>query len=129
MLPLAVEAIADIMVKHDSTAVSQIHLDYIQRPLHRRGTLTFERGWLTYDLIGQEVIARRNCDAAPVTVWSNPDYDLNESYVQMLELFLRYGREGRVRHAFDAWRATEDIAVVDAARLSSAEMRFMKVER
>ena len=49
-LPVEVDTVADLMIRHDSGSVSQIHLDYIQRPFQRSGTISGEKGWIRYDL-------------------------------------------------------------------------------
>ncbi|MFC2036473.1 cytidylyltransferase domain-containing protein [Chloroflexota bacterium] len=114
-LPLEVDAIADMMVEHSSTAVSQIHLDFVQRLPHRCGIVSCERGWISYDLVRPKVVVQLEEDPAPRTVWQDPDCDTNQLYMDEMRTFLRYVREGRMRHEFDAWRATHSLAVVDAA--------------
>jgi hypothetical protein len=42
-----------------------------------------------------------------------------------METFLNYVREGRVRHEYDAWRATESLAVVVAALESANTNSFV----
>src|SRR6185503_10124832 len=46
LLRLDVDTIADMMVEHAGGAISQIHLDLIQRPAHRSGMISCERGWI-----------------------------------------------------------------------------------
>jgi len=105
-LPVDVEVIADVMIKHSSNAVSQIHLDMIQRPAHRRGVISCERGSISYNLLS-----------------ADPDYDVNDSYVEEMETFLNCVREGKVRHEHDAFRATQSLAIatsaLEAARTNS----------
>ena len=67
-LPLEVDVIADLMSRHASGAVSQIHLDYLQRPTHRCGTIACTAGWIHYDLINPQVTAQSSADKAPA--WS-----------------------------------------------------------
>src|SRR5262249_6017723 len=57
-LDLEVDSIADFTIHHLNGAVSQIHLDLIQRPAQRRGVLSFERGWIDYNLIDNKVNGR-----------------------------------------------------------------------
>ncbi|HJZ80471.1 MAG TPA: hypothetical protein VKD91_08995, partial [Pyrinomonadaceae bacterium] len=47
-------------------------------------------------------------------LWSEPGFDPNESYLAELGTFLNYVREGRVRHAYDAWEAAHSLAAVVA---------------
>jgi predicted dehydrogenase len=51
-------------------------------------------------------------DAAPRLLWQAQDYDTNQPYLDEMQTFLRYVREGRVHHAFDAWQATRSLEVV-----------------
>jgi spore coat polysaccharide biosynthesis protein SpsF (cytidylyltransferase family)/predicted dehydrogenase len=111
-LPLDVEVIADIMLQHTSGAVSQLHLDYIQQPTHRSGVLSCERGWLRYDLLAPSMTIQTADDAAPRLLWQAQDYDTNQPYLDEMQTFLCYVREGRVHHAFDAWQATRSLEVV-----------------
>jgi len=119
LLPLDVDVIADMMVQHTSGAVSQIHLDYIQRPLHRCGVISCERGWISYDLVLPKVVVRFEDELAPHVAWEGPDYDANQPYIDEMRTFLRYVSEGRVRNEFDVWQATRSLAVVDAAFASA----------
>ena len=109
-LSLDVDTVADIMIHHDKNAVSQVHLDYIQRPASRFGTLAFEQGNLRYDLM------------------ENKGYDTDLMYQEQLRLFLRYVAEGRMRHDLDLAHALEDLMVVEAAFASSNTGRIMEIE-
>ena len=98
-LPVDVEVIADVMINHSSNAVSQIHLDMIQRPANRRGVISCERGSMSYNLLTTD----------------DPDYDVNDSYLEEMETFLNCVREGKVRHEYDAFRATQSLAIAASA--------------
>jgi spore coat polysaccharide biosynthesis protein SpsF len=126
-LPIKVDTIADIMMQHASGAVSQIHLDFIQRPSHRSGVISCEQGWVGYDLIHPRVTAQFHNDSAPYVVWEDSHYDTNQPYVEELETFLNYVREGRVKHDFDIWEATQSLAVSDAAFKSVASGQFTQL--
>ncbi|MBN1877193.1 MAG: Gfo/Idh/MocA family oxidoreductase [Anaerolineae bacterium] len=115
LLTLDVDVIADMMIQHTSGAVSQIHLDFIQRPAHRMGVISCERGWISYDLIMPKVVAQFDNAAVPQIIWESSSYDGNQPYIEEMRTFLRYVREGRIRHAFDAWKATESLSVVESA--------------
>lgn len=115
LLPLNVDVIADIMLQHSGGAVSQIHLDYIQRPLHRCGVISCERGWVSYDIAKPSVIVQFEDLPAPKVIWEDSHYDRNQPYLDEISAFLGYVREGRLRHEFDAWRAAQNLAVIDAA--------------
>ena len=124
LLRLDVDTIADMMVEHVSGAVSQIHLDLIQRPAHRSGVISCERGWISYDLITATVAVHTQDQSGPSIVLQASNYDLNQSYLDEMQTFLNCVREGKVRHEHDAWRATQSLATVDAA-FSSARSKCL----
>src|SRR4029078_5509327 len=87
-LPVDVEVVADVMISHSSNAVSQIHVDMIQRPAHRRGVISCERGWISYNLVANSVTAQTMDRPEPVTIWNDPGYTTNASYLEEMETFL-----------------------------------------
>lgn len=125
-LPLEVDTIADIMIYHEKGAVSQIHLDYVQKPAGRSGTLTFEQGCVQYDLVRPKVIAMPN-GQQPRVLWEQDNYDIDEMYKEELRLFLRYTAEGRLKHGFDLWHAAADLKVVEAAFACAKTGRIMEI--
>jgi predicted dehydrogenase len=110
------------MIRHASGAVSQIHLDYLQRPSARFGAVVCERGTLRYDLVTTRVDAAGEAGAS--TIFEEP-VDLNDCYLDELKTFLRFVREGRVRHEHDVEHALPAMAIVDAAFVSSEQQRFV----
>ena len=120
-----VDVIADMTIEHSIGAVSQIHLDMIQRPAHRRGIISCERGWIRYNLLTNRVVAQTAEQSEPVELLNDPGYDGNDAYLEELETFLNYVREGRVRHEYDAWKATQSLAVVVSALESAKTNRFV----
>ena len=114
-LDLEVDVIADLMLRHSSGAMSQIHLDFVQRPLQRCGVISCERGWIRYDLVNLKVAVQLAEDTSPRVIWEDDSYDGNQPYVEEMDTFLRYMKEGRVRHSLDAWSSTQSLAVVEAA--------------
>ncbi len=127
LLEVDVETVADLMIKHVSGAVSQVHLDFIQKPSHRVGVLSCERGRVNYDLSANQVFASSGDSKAPRLVWEDPLYDINDSYVGEMKKFLEYVREGRMRHEFDVCRAKRDMEVVEAAFESHKLGRFVQL--
>jgi spore coat polysaccharide biosynthesis protein SpsF (cytidylyltransferase family)/predicted dehydrogenase len=115
-----VDLIADVQVQHAGGGVSQIHLDAVQRVLHRSGVVSGERGWLRYDLVRPSLTAQREGDAAPVRLWHATDFDANDPYVHEMQAFLDYTREGRMRHDHDVWRGLETMALIDAALVAAS---------
>ena len=126
-LSVDVEVVADLMIKHSNEAVSQIHLDMIQRPAHWRGLVSCERGWISYNLLANSVCAQTADQAEPVEIWSDPDYQINDSYLEELNAFLNCVREGRVRHENDAVQATQSLAIAASALMSAQTSSFVEI--
>ena len=108
-LDIDVDVQSDLMIKHRDGAVSQIHLDYLQRPYHRNGLISFERGWLSYDFSQMQVIAQTHTDKKPLVIWSNLDYDNNLMYIKQMEKFIQYVEERRFKHKFDLSPASSSL--------------------
>lgn len=125
LLDLDVDVISDFLAQHSSGAVSQVHLDMVQRPAHRIGTISCERGWISYDLIRGSVVMQSAEQQSPVTVWDEPQYDPNDAYLEEMKTFLNYVREGRVRHEHDAWKGARTLAIVEAAFESAKSKGFV----
>ena len=126
-LPVDVEVVADVMISHSSNAVSQIHLDMIQRPAHRCGVISCERGWISYNLAGNSVSAQTVDHTEPVTIWNDPGYNVNASYLEEMETFLNCVREGKVRHEHDAMHATQSLAIAASALAASQTNCFVEI--
>jgi len=114
ILPLDVDVISDVMVRHKSGCVSQIHLDYIQKPSHRSGLISFEHGWISYDYNQHAVIAQKKDDNNSTTIWSDDSYDANEMYLDEMKKFIEYVEEHRFKNPFDIESAVESLKIVDA---------------
>ena len=127
-LDLDVDVCSDLMLKHKTGAVSQIHLDYLQQPSHRSGLVTFEKAWLGYDFNKMELIAQR-INEEPQMLWNNSDYDSNQMYVDQLKEFVRFVEEGRVKHQYDALSSLESLKVVEAFFKSNKTGRKVNIER
>jgi len=113
------------MIKHQYGAISQIHLDYIQKPSHRSGLITFERGWISYDFNTMELKVQSN-DAVRV-IYSDPSYDLNNAYIDQMKMFINYVEEGRLKHSYDIFSGIESLKVIDAFFKSSKNYIRVKI--
>jgi len=127
LLDLDVDVISDVMVRHKSGCVSQIHLDYIQKPSHRSGLISFERGWVSYDYSEHRVIAQGPADAAPVTIWSDNTYDANDMYIDEIKEFIEYVEEHRIKNSFDIESAIESLKLVDALFESQSNKSIINI--
>ena len=127
-LDLEVDVCSDLMIKHKTGAVSQIHLDYIQQPSHRSGLITFEMGWLSYDFTRIELIGQKKSDDAHV-IWSDKNYDYNKAYIDQMIEFVCFVEEGRLKHKYDAESSVESLKVVESLLESSNSGKKVSIER
>jgi predicted dehydrogenase len=127
-LDLDVDVCSDLMVKHKTGAVSQIHLDYLQQQAHRSGLVTFERGWLTYDFNKMELTGQK-IGEEPHVIWSGSEYDYNQMYISQLKEFVRYVEEGRVKNHYDASSSVESLKTVEAFFKSDRTGMKVDIER
>ena len=127
-LDVDVDVWSDLMIKHNTGAVSQIHLDYLQQPSHRSGLITFEKGWVSYDFRKMEVIGQI-MGGDIFKIWSNLDHDFNEAYEDQLDKFMCFVEEGRLKHRYDASSAIESIRVVEALFESNSSHKRVNIAR
>ena len=127
-LDLEVDVCSDLMIKHKTGSISQIHLDYLQRPAHRSGTISFEKGWLSYDFNRGQLLGQKG-EEDPTIVWHDNNYNFNQMYIEQMELFIRYVEEGRVKHKFDIQSSVESLKVVDAHFESNISGRRVEIKR
>ena len=118
-LQVDVDVVADLMLCHTSGAVSQLHLDYVQRPLQRCGVISCEKGWIRYDLVSNQVMTQSSNETKPKIAWNGSAYDPNQQYMDEMATFIRYTKEGRVRHPYDARQAAKSLAIVETAFVSA----------
>ncbi len=127
-LDLEVDVCSDLMIKHKTGAVSQIHLDYIQQPSHRSGLITFEMGWLSYDFTRIELIGQKKGDDTHV-IWSDKNYDYNKAYIDQMIEFVCFVEEGRLKHKYDAESSVESLKVVESLLESNNSGKKVSIER
>ena len=127
-LDLEVDVCSDLMIKHKTGAISQIHLDYIQQPSHRSGLITFEMGWLSYDFTRMELIGQRKDDDSRI-IWSDQNYDYNQVYIDQMIEFVRFVEEGRLKHKYDAKSSVESLKVVESFFESNNSGKKVSIER
>jgi spore coat polysaccharide biosynthesis protein SpsF len=127
-LKLDVDVCSDLMIKHKSGAVSQVHLDFIQKPSHRSGIITFEKAWLSYDFNNMEIIAQKK-NEDPYQLFKNSSYDSNNMYIEQLQKFVSLVEEGRIKHEDDAISSLESLKVVKALFDSNLSGKKEIIER
>ena len=93
--------------------------------------MCFERGWLSYDFSGLELVGQHGKDL-PTVIWSDLNYDINQMYLDEMNEFVRYVEEGRLRHKFDVSSSLESLKVVDAffeSEKTGKKVQFDRNER
>jgi len=126
-LPLEVDVIADLMIKHESGFVSQLHLDFLQSVPNRQGIISCEHGWIHYDFINPRVIVKTKEDEKYQVIWEDPGFKGNDVFLNEMKTFLRYVSEGRFRNPVDAWQATRSLAIVMTAFDSAEKERVSEI--
>ena len=121
------DVISDVMIKHDSGCVSQIHLDFIQKPMHRSGLISFERGWISYDFNKKEAIAQMTEAKKPEIIWSDFNYDSNDMYIKQLKDFITCVEERRIKHPRDIREGVESLKVVVSLIKSYKEKKIIPI--
>ena len=121
-----IDVISDIMIRHKSGCISQIHMDFIQKPSHRSGLITFERGWMSYDFNENKVIAQISNNKLPFVKWSDKNYDANEMYLDQLKCFVNYVKEGRIKHPLDIEGGIESLWAVESYFKSHMQKKSIK---
>ena len=126
LLSIDVDVIADLMIEHASGSISQIHIDLIQRPAHRQGVVTCERGWINYDLIKRTVVSVGD-DAKDESASPIANDSAEQTYLDEMATFLDFVRQGKIRHEHDAWKATQSLAVVESARVAAQTQTVVRL--
>jgi predicted dehydrogenase len=94
-LEIETEDVAVMVCRHEQGALSEIHLDYVQRTYERGCQIVGERGSVFWDFVGKSV---RWYDAATAswTTFPQPEpWELNQMYVDEMKHFLQCLREKR----------------------------------
>ena len=84
-LKLEVEDIANLVLISTDNVYINVHLDFIQKSNQRKCEVIGEKGRILWDLINNEVTLYN--DSGKSTLYSNPDYDKNNMYLDMLHTF------------------------------------------
>lgn len=87
-LGLSTDGLAEILLRHESGALSNVHLNFIQRD-YRRTCQVIGTAGTVYWNIQDRVIRVCGEDGVTVKEWPGPDnYDLNRMYLDEMEHFL-----------------------------------------
>jgi predicted dehydrogenase len=117
------EDLAESTVRYECGVLAQVHLDYLQRSYRRNLQIIGETGTIVWDYPTHRVTIHPS-RGAPESESVN-DGDPGEMYREELRHFLRC-LDGRESPLVDGWEALRSLRVVEAARRSAAEGRWVK---
>lgn len=125
-LEIATEDVAALTCRHVSGAISEIHLDYVQRTYERGCQIVGERGSVFWDF-NAKTVRWYDTDSNRWTVHSDdPDWDLNQMYLDELGHFIKSVQRGSPT-VLPIPEAAVLMDIVFAAKLSSKEERTIKL--
>ena len=127
-LEIETEDVAVLVSRHESGAMSEIHLEYVQRTYERGCQIAGEAGSLFWDFREKRV---RWYDAASdhwATFEQSAEWQLNDMYVDEMRHFLSCVAE-RLETVFPVSDAAQLMALVFAAKKSVREKRAVALLR
>jgi len=87
-LEIATEDVAALICRHTSGALSEIHLDYVQRTYERGCQIVGELGSIAWDFKAGRVIFHDNESGQETTFPQPGNWQLNEMYLEEMKHFL-----------------------------------------
>jgi predicted dehydrogenase len=121
------EDVAEVTVRFASGLVAQVHLDYLQRAYRRNLQVIGETGVITWDYPTHAVTVHDAAGQPQIEDVRAGDGDANAMFVEELRHFIRCA-EGREAPLVDGREALRSLRLVEAARASSRERRWVKIE-
>ncbi len=127
-LEIATEDVAALVCRHESGALSEIHLDYVQRTYERDCQIVGEQGSIFWEFKHQQV---RWFDAAGgqwTTFAQPPGWELNQMYVDEMKHFLECVRDRRPT-VLPIPDAISVMQIAFAAKASAREGRLITIKK
>ncbi|HPL64443.1 MAG TPA: Gfo/Idh/MocA family oxidoreductase [Syntrophales bacterium] len=127
-LKIETEDTAALLLRFDSGAFGEIHLDYVQRAYRRTCQIIGEEGTILWDYAQREVRWFR-AGAKKWKVFRNPSgWQANDMYLDEMRHFLRC-LERTEKPELDVFGAFRDLAIAAAAGNSSAAESFIRIRQ
>ncbi len=127
-LEISTEDIAVLACHHSSGAISEIHLDYVQRTYERGCQIVGEKGSIFWDFNSKEV-RWYDADTARWTRFTQPEHwELNQMYLDEMRHFLDCVRNRR-QTALPIPEAAAVMQVVFAAKESAQQGKLVSAMR
>jgi len=119
-LEIDTEDIAEAIVKLESGAIGNIHVDYLQRPYRRSFYFYGEQGSMEWDFSSNEIKVYKLDKKEWEITRIDPSYELNQMYKDEISHFLNIlaGKEASLSNIEDAVRI---LKVIEAVKNSSKE--------
>ena len=123
-LEITTEDVAAIICRHSSGAISEIHLDYVQRTYERGCQIVGERGSIFWDF-NQKQVRWFDGPSGQWTMFSEPaTWEVNQMYVDEMKLFIECVESGR-RTVLPIPEAIAVMQIAFAAKTSAREGRVV----
>jgi predicted dehydrogenase len=120
------EDLAEVTVRFSSGVLAQVHLDYLRRAYRRDLEVIGADGVITWDYASR-VVTVLGPEPDRVEVLGASDDVPNENmYVAEIEHFIAC-LEGREEPLADGWEALRSLRMVEAAKRSDAERRWVSL--
>jgi spore coat polysaccharide biosynthesis protein SpsF (cytidylyltransferase family)/predicted dehydrogenase len=127
-LEINTEDTAEVLLRFQSGAIAEIHMDYIQRTYNRSCELIGEEGTITWSLQDNQVRLYSTKDKDWQLCAQNAPYEINEMYLAEMEHFLRCIRREELP-LLDAREAKDSLEIALAAKESSETGRVINLQR
>jgi predicted dehydrogenase len=120
------EDLAEVTIRFASGVLAQVHLDYLQRAYRRNLQVIGEGGTVLWDFPSHSVTVREAAPAPEAIDLAADEGDPNAMYVEEMRQLVRCV-EGRESAMVDGREALASLLVVEAAKASARERRWMDV--
>lgn len=127
-LEIDTEDVAALICRHGDGAISEIHLDYVQRSYERGCQIVGERGSIFWEFGGKQV-RWFEAESGRWTAFSQPEsWDVNDMYVAEMKHFLECVQSGNST-TLPIPEAISVLEIAFAAKTSAREGRLVAVGR
>ncbi|MFC1568325.1 Gfo/Idh/MocA family protein [Candidatus Margulisiibacteriota bacterium] len=114
-LEIDTEDVAETIIRTKGGALGHVHLDYIQRPYRRQYAFYGSQGTLEWDWSAKKVSLFNAKRSAWEIYEEDPEYDLNQMYVDEIKHFINI-LHGKVVSVTDINKAKSVLQVIDKAK-------------
>ena len=125
-LEIDVEDSVDALLINDESVLFHLHLDFLQKKPSRSLKIIGENGTLIWDLIDNTIVLSA-CKETSQIIYSDPDYDRNEMYLQQLRTFAGF-TNGTEQFSSTIYSAFDVMKLIEAIRLSDRNGCWIKTE-